>query len=85
MACGGFEDGISQSGQTTGSTGDEAERVGRSTREPWGTPRERLGWIYDLELEPANIFCKGPDSKYLRLRTVEFLLQLPLYNSAIVV
>lgn len=31
MACGGFEEGISQSGQTTGSTGDEAERVGRST------------------------------------------------------
>lgn len=67
MACGGFEDGISQSGQTTGSTGDEAERVGRSTREPWGIPRERLGWIYDVELEPANIFCKGPDSKYFRL------------------
>lgn len=31
MACRGFEEGISQSGQTTGSTGDEAERVGRST------------------------------------------------------
>lgn len=31
MACGGFEEVISQSGQTTGSTGDEAERVDRST------------------------------------------------------
>lgn len=29
-AC-GFEEGISQSGQTTGKTGDEAERVDRST------------------------------------------------------
>lgn len=27
----GFEEGISQSGQTTGSTGDEAESVDRST------------------------------------------------------
>lgn len=31
MACGGFEEGISQSGQTTGRTGDEAEKVARST------------------------------------------------------
>lgn len=31
MACGGFEKGISLSGQTTGSSGDEAERVDMST------------------------------------------------------